>query len=847
MIEAYDLQTEYLTDPLGIDMQYPSFTWKVIGAELQKAYQIIAEREGQVIYDSGKIYSEKMRHKYPYLLSSREAVAWKIRLWDEREVVGKWSKRARFEMGLLEECEWKGEWINPEQNLNPKERQPASFLRKDFKVEDTKKARLYATAHGIYTISLNGVRIKDFILAPGTSQYEKRLQYQVYDVSKLLLVGINRIEVSLGDGWWRGDNGYEGQRNLYGKDIAFLCQLEIDKKIVLLSDGSWIATQEGPIRQNDLMQGETYDARKENISSWHSVKEEKFGYKNLVASNSVPVVEKERFKGKLIRTPSGESVLDFGQNIAGYVSFSVYARAGQKIILQHGECLDKEGNFTVENFQAPRHRVEQKIEYICKDGKNVYSPTKAVFGFRYVRICTDVKFQQEDFTAIAVYSDMRQVGWFVCGHEGINRLFENTVWSMKGNFLEVPTDCPTRERTGFTGDAQVFVNTGLYLMDCYPVFRKFLEELRSGDDEEGCVSQTAPAVGETRYDGSAGWSDAIDLIPYRMFLRFGDPRILEENYERTKQWIAFCLKRAEKDNPGRKKKRAEQYSRYILDTGSHWGEWLEPNLNGFDSVSEYLQDIRDHGAAENCTSHLSYGCMIAAMMAKELGYTKEQAYYENLRQKTKKGYREACTDDGRIVSKRQCEYVRAIMFDMLSESEKKIVAKQLNELVKEDNYHIGTGFLTTFELLRVLTDYGYSDTAYNLLLQEEIPGWLYQLKFDATTIWEKWDAIQKEKNPSGSLNHYALGTFSGWLMDRVAGIVLKDGEIIIHPYPDKRLGFVDAKYDSPIGVIQSSWKYDRDRFSLRVSIPANTKAKIILPDGREYIIKSGQYKYEEKA
>ena len=391
MIKATDLKIEYLTGNPTIDIVSPKLLWKVQEAKTQTAYQVKASVDGQEIYDTGKVRSSVMDHKYQGKLKSRSQVTWKVRLWDEKDICGEWSEKSNFEIGLLDEKDWVAEWIDPELFHEPEERQPASYLKKEFLVENSGNARLYITAHGIYNAYINGKKASDFILAPGTSQYNARLQYQTYDVSGLLNVGKNEILVTVGDGWWRGDTGYGGVRNSFGTDLAILCQLEIDRKTVLISDKSWSASQEGPLGLNDLMQGECYDARKENICEWHPVTEKQFGYEKLVCSNSFDVVEKENFTGKQIHTSNGEFVIDFGQNIAGYVKFGFYAQAGQCITLYHGECLDQNGNFTQENFQAPEHRVEQCVKYICKEGWNEYKPEKSIFGFRYIKVITDVK------------------------------------------------------------------------------------------------------------------------------------------------------------------------------------------------------------------------------------------------------------------------------------------------------------------------------------------------------------------------------------------------------------------------------------------------------------------------
>ena len=849
-MQAIELKTEYLKNPIAIDIERPRLSWKVEGETFQSAYQIMAYTNGKESYNTGKVESSSTYHKYSGTLVSRDRITWKVRLWDETGVCGPWSEEAHFEMVFLQESDWKAKWINPEPGNMKEDRQPASYLKKEFVAEKSENARLYITAHGVYDAYINGIRVGEFVLAPGTSQYNRRLQYQVYDVSNLLKRGLNEIVISVGDGWWRGDTGYGGERNCFGTDLAVLCQLEIAQEVILISDDSWYASQNGAIGRNDLMQGEQYDARKEKIKDWHPVTEENFGYETLVCSNSFDVVERERFTGKWVKTPKKESVIDFGQNIAGYVEFGFYAHEGQGITICHGECLDQNGNFTRENFQAPNHRIEQRIDYICKEGWNTYKPHKAIFGFRYIQIITDIEITENDFTAIAVYSDMQQTGKFECGHSGINRLFSNALWSMKGNFLEIPTDCPTRERTGFTGDAQVFVNTGMYLMDCYPVYRKFLSELRAVELEGGCISQTAPAAKGHLFDGATGWSDAIDLIPWRMYLRYDNPEILEENYKKIKEWIEFSLSRAKKDNPGRVKEREEQYSAYLLDTGWHWGEWIEPDWNGFikteDPGGAYLQDIYNHGAPEVCTAHLSYGCYIASQIADILGKKAEAEYFYEMRRLTKLAYRETCVENGCMKNKRQCDYVHAIMFDMLSEKEKKNACDELNQMIVEDDYHLNTGFLSTYELLRVLTDYGHADTAWNLMLQDTCPGWLYQLQFDATTIWEDWKGMERGKAPKDSMNHYSFGTFAGWLMDRAAGIIIDRRKIQIHPYPDKRIGYVKASYDSPYGEIYSSWEFVNELLKMEIRIPPNTEAEVFVPDGRCFSVGPGRYTYEAR-
>ena len=433
---------------------------------------------------------------------------------------------------------WKAKWIDPELPHEPKERQPASVLRRRFTADNTENAVLYITCHGLYEAKLNGRRVGDFVLAPGTGEYRKRLTVQAYDVSALLRAGENEIVVTLGDGWYRGNNGIDGLNCLFGSDLALLCQLELDGMALMWSDENWEASQCGPIRCNDMELGECFDARREEIRDWHGVILRDYGFATLAPTESVPIVEQERFPGKLIRTPNGETVIDFGQNLAGYTEIRVTAKAGQRITLWHGETLDENGIFTQKNFDpGDRNKnggIPQKIEYICKDGVNVYKPHFCLFGFRYAKVETMVDLSEASFTAIAVYSRMEQTGFFTCGNAEVNQLFHNSLWSMRSNFCDIPTDCPTRERAGWTGDAGAFAPTAVYLMDCYPVLRKWLGECRLAQGEDGLVRNIAPindagGMISNLLQGSAGWGDACVLVPWALYQAYGKGRELRHD------------------------------------------------------------------------------------------------------------------------------------------------------------------------------------------------------------------------------------------------------------------------------------------------------------------------------
>ena len=738
---------------------------------------------------------------------------------------------------------WQAKWINPELSHEKDVRQPASIFRRRFLVEHTENAVLYLTCHGLYEAMLNGHRVGNFVLAPGTGDYTKRLTVQAYDVSDLLKEGENELTVTLGDGWYRGSVGIDGLRNYYGEDLALLCQLESDGKPVLCSDEAWEASQSGPVRENDLQQGETYDARMEDVSGWHGVKVCAFGYANLAPTESVPVTEGERFQGRVFTTPNGETVIDFGQNLAGYTEIRLTAKAGQKITLWHGETLDENGNFTQLNFDPGdrnKNGIPQKIEYICKDGLNVYKPSFTIFGFRYAKVETDIDLKDAQFTSVAVYSQMEQTGFFECGNQDVNRLFLNSLWSMRSNFCDIPTDCPTRERAGWTGDAGVFAPTAVYLMDCYPVLRKWLGECRLAQKEDGLVQNIAPvnnsgSMISNMLQGSAGWGDACVLVPWALYKAYGEKSILEENYDMMCRWLDFTEKRAQKTRPHNL---LNPWHKYLVDEGFHFGEWCQPDVDNGASMKKTMM----LGAPEVATAYYYRSASLLAQIAQILEKPEDAKHFAELAENVKKAYRHSCTRNGRIVSDRQCEYVRPLSFGLLEGEEIPAAAKQLNDLVIKNGYHLNTGFLSTPDLCSVLAENGYTDTAYQLLLQPDCPGWLYSVKKGATTIWETWDGVRPDGTVHDSLNHYSYGAVTGWLFSGVCGIRLSAGKLVLKPQPGRELGFARAKWKSPIGEIQSSWKYRGNTLTFDFSVPV--PATIILPNGEIFAVKEGNHHYE---
>jgi len=844
-MQASRIKINDLLHPMGIYPDKVCISWIPEDGLRQSAFRITMEMDGKCLYNSGKILSSAMKHRADVEIPSKACIMLGLTLWDEKNIRGK-TVYTEFETGPAR-TDWCAKWIDPEEErpefcrraMDGKPLNKASYLKKDFYTTELGKARLYMTAHGVYNVYINGYAIEEYFMAPGTSDYEHRLQVQTYDVGAYLKEGKNELVVTIGDGWWRGSAGWSMTRYCFGMDLALLCQLEIDGKPVVVSDATWVASQNGPLSENDTMRLEKYDARRQ-ITDWHPVRVENFGFDNLVGTD-LSITAHERFKPILFTTPAGQKVLDFGQNFAGYVELDLMAKGGERILLTHGEVLDQYGNFQTDNFQNPDSPLcRQVIDYTCKEGRNQYHQTKCYYGFRYAMIETDLPIDGSEFTGVSLYSDMEQTSFFTCGDARVNRLFQNVIWSMKSNFLDVPTDCPHREKLAFTGDCQVFASTALYLMDAYPVLRRWLRELVACQTEEGCIlyvspPKKGPQKGPIDKDGAAGFSNAITIVPHRL-MQVLDEEQIREFYPAICRWIDYNLGRAKQSRP-ENQNLPEEIRNYILDCADNWGEWNEPNMN----PQAYAEEGLATGHAEIATAFMAYDCLLASRMAARLGEKKDAARFYGLYQKTRHAYRALFTDNGKIRSNRQCHYVRAIVHELLDEQEKEEAAKSLAAILHANGTQIGTGFMTTCHIGDVLTDYGYSSLVYDLLLQTEQPSWLFEVINGATTIWESWYGIQSTGERNGSHNHYSLGTIAKWMITKSLGIEVLDGKITIQPHPDRRLGFAEGSFLSSMGKICSSWRYEKDTIRFEITLPPNVEAEIILPDGSHHIATIGTH------
>lgn len=910
MLEIYDLRTEYLCNPMGLDELRPRLSWKLKSDKsgvMQSHYEIVAYSNGDLIWNSGIVNSSDSQYiRYNgALLESRQQVIWKVSVTAKDESGNRdtaQSETARFEMGLLRQADWQAKWIEPESDIEMDELKPTPYLRRTFEVKPgLKQARIYQTAHGLYEFWINGESGTDDKFKPGLTSYYARIQYQVYDITKLLKEGSNAWAVMLGDGWWRGVTGGTVKNN-FGYKLHFFGQIELtyengDKEVIGTDELFKHST--GGMIASDMLMGDVYDANKElyewkspsfDDSSWiqvHSTTEH--SDTRLIASSSVPVREKEHFTARPFRDAAGQLVMDFGQNIAGYVKMKLRScKAGQEIRLVHGEDL-KDGCFSVDNIKDTPLSISafQEVLYTCSGAaEEEYCPLFSIFGFRYVLVeGYEGEIREGDFTAVAVYSDMEETGSFTCSNPLINKLIQNSLWSQKGNFMDVPVDCPTRERNAWTGDAQIYVRTASDFMNVYSFFEKWLKDLTLEQYASGKVGITFPSTSSVHNpeelernikdnplwalagpsgngsigEDSAGWGDAAVWIPYMIYLCYGDKQILANQYETARKWVDFMLACSKEHNllyehepQYRNYEDGELDAHYIFDTKMHYGEWLEPipKKDTGESVAEAIMRMRTHGNPRVATAYMFRSAENVAHMAQILGNEGDCGKYKKIAERIRKVYdKYLIGDDGVIEPGHQAAYVRVLAMNICSEEKRDKVVKQLIQEIINNDYRLNTGFLSTPFLLHVLVDCGYPEVAFRILEQTENPSWLHAVLLGSTTILESWDGMDRHH---GSFNHYSYGAVCDFLFSKVAGISpLFEApgyrEFELRPVPGGTLTYAEATYESLYGTICSRWEQTESGLNYECRVPVNTKARVYLPDGQCICVGSGDYKFTVNA
>lgn len=841
------LRCGHRRDPLAVEPRRVRFSWRLQSAapgRRQSAFQLVVERIGApaAAWDSGRIaHAETTDVAYggePLLGAT--PYRWRVRVWDEQRHEGPWSEWATFETALAPD-HWKAEWIGlgpdgaqfgvpaGEDLLDPVllAMRPAPYLRRSFRLDKrVNRARLYATALGVYDITLNGQPVGDQVLAPGWTDYDKRIHYQAYDVTEILANGENVVAAIVADGWACGFFGFDGKRRgaHYGFVPFLLGQLVVDTddgaRLVIPTDDSW-RTATGAIKHADLLMGERRDLLREprgwreagfDDSAWSHPRRRQLADERLVADPGPPVRVTESVPAlQLNHRPDGKLIVDFGQNLSGWVEIAASGvPAGTVVEVRHGETLDREGNLYVANLRT----ALQRDGYVTAMPAEVLSPRFTFHGFRYAEI-TGLPSTAEvtGVSASAVHSDIERTGTFECSSPLVNRLFANIDWGQRSNFLSIPTDCPQRdERLGWLGDAQIFVRTACYNRDVAAFFSKWMDDVLDAQAPGGAFPDFAPDLNQ-HGSGAPAWADAGVIVPWTIHKMYGDREVLERCWDAMAAWMTWLSR----NNPD---------GLWSRELGNNFGDWLAPT--GDDTPRELL-----------ATAYFAYDAALMADMARTLGRRDDVERYRALFDSVADAFRRAYLDaDGRVASQTQTAYTLALQVGLVPEPLRSATAGHLLRAIEVADWHLTTGFVGVGYILPVLSSNGHVDAAYRLLEQRSYPSWLYPLEHGATTIWERWDGWTDEsgfQSPRmNSFNHYSLGSVGEWFYRFILGIDQAAesagfGRLRLRPHPGGTLEFARGSYDSVRGAISAHWRLDGDDFHYEVVLPPNATASVHIP------------------
>ena len=830
------LKTNHVENPLGFAIDEPVFSWIVTDTldKKQTAAQVVVSLDNtftQIVFDSGKSCGaeiDSLAYRPEISISPRTHYYWKVRVWGETESA---SGTAWFETAKMDEP-WQAQWITPKFNDN----QIHPFLFKDFELPSKViSARAYVCGLGLYHFEINGKKVGDEFFTPYCNAYDQWIQYQTYDITEHLNTGSNLIAVMLGNGWYKGFYGLqEFSKKTYGDQFALIGELHVTlengEQIVLVTDKSWKAIP-APVLDSSLYDGETFDARVQkpgrSRGKIYRTKPINLDMNKLQARRSLPVCINEEIQPlAVIQTPAGETVLDMGQNMVGWVRFKTSAPAGSRIHLQFGEVL-QDGNFYRENLRT----AKAEYIYIADGTETVAQPYFTFYGFRYVKVSGWVGvLNPEDFTGCVVYSKMDLIGTIETSHPKVNQLFINALWGQKGNFLDIPTDCPQRdERLGWTGDAQMFSGTACFNMDASAFFAKFGYDMGKEQTKfDGMVPHVVPAA-NMAWGGSSAWSDAATVIPWTVYEFSGDKAILAQQFESMRAWVNY-IKKIDDENGCKR----------LWNSGFHFGDWLA--LDGSDPNSSFGGTPEDFIAS----AFYYHSTRLVARAAAVLGRNDQSAQYGVLADEILAAIQqEYFTASGRLAIHTQAGLVLALYMDLAPAEYRARIIADLKAKLRKDNFHLRTGFVGTPYLCRVLSNNGANDLAYHLLLNEDYPSWLYAVNLGATTIWERWDSLKPDGSFSSiemnSFNHYAYGSIVEWMYRDMCGLNPSSDDQVpgfrraqIAPKPDKTLQWVKAGYRSAAGLYESGWRIGEEgELIFEFTIPFNAEAEVILPDANQ--------------
>ncbi len=852
------LRVEYLSNPLAIDARQPRLTWEFVqqgarGAR-QTAWRILAASRPDIlaagrgdVWDSGKVASaESANVTYGGRpLRSRERVHWKVQAWDERDRLGPWSAPAEWTMGLLDASDWTARWIR---DTAPSVADvSATYVRREFTVaRPAVRAVVHVSALGLYELRINGRRVGDRQLAPEWTDYTTRVQYQAYDVTPLLRQGSNVVAATVADGWYAGGVGLgvmlvKKARNIYGTTPGLLVELTVQHQggapTKVVSDGSWRATRNGPVRVADILNGETYDARREmpgwdavgfDASSWHPVDAGAPGAAGprLVAQPNEPIRVTQELKPVRLTEPKpGVFVFDLGQNMVGWCRLAVRGKAGATVKLRHAEMLDDAGLIYTENLRG----ALQTDTYTLRGAANgSFEPQFTYHGFRYVEVTGDLQRPRlEDLVGRAVHSAVTPAGAFESSDPLLNQLWKNIVWTQRDNMHSVPTDCPQRdERLGWMGDILVFAQTAIFNFDMAAFFTKWVVDIRDAQADDGRFPDFAPhPFGQNeRFSGAPAWGDAGVVVPWRAYENYGDTRILADHFDSAVRWVEF-IRRENPDLLWTKKR------------GNDYGDWL----NGDTLVAEgWPKKGAEVPKEVFATAMFAHSTDLVARMARVLGKDAEAKKYGELFVRIKAAFNAAYVDrDGRIKGDTQAGYALALYLDLLPEAVRPAAFRRMVAGIDAYKGHMSTGFHSTYRMMMELTRAGRTDLAYKLALERTFPSWGYSIDNGATTIWERWDGYVKgrgfQDTGMNSFNHYAIGAVGEWMYRVVLGINADPAQpgwkrAVIRPRPGGGLTWAKGSYHSIRGKIEVAWRQpSADAFSLDVTIPPGVTATVYVP------------------
>jgi alpha-L-rhamnosidase len=878
---VYDLKTNNRREARGIDSPKPEFAWKFATSAhdaIQTAYTIQVSSEegfnGKLVWDTGKITSsEQFGIVYAgHPLRSMLGYFWRVRIWDASDTQSDWSETAYFETAALDSFHWAARWISSERTS--KNDKATLYLRGSVDLPaPILKARAYVSALGWYRLFVNGHDMTGNALVPRFTPFDKIVEYQTYDVTEQLQSGMNIIGITVGDGRYRGHLGVMRHRAVYGNRLAAFAQIHME-----LADGtkSTFATNEqwvvgtGRIIESDPIYGERVDL---NISNddWMTAPEPPPRFtpahilppspRKLIAEEVNRVQEVERLPAKrMLSSPSGKQIIDFGQNLAGYVRIKLTGTKGTKIRLTHSEVVRQDGELDTNYLLPLPWALKPTAEYdeVLLSGESCwFQPWFTIHGFRYVEIDgLEYKLELNDIQAVALSSDLSPVGTFECSDSRLNQFHRNVFWSLRSNFTDTPTDCPTRERSGWTGDIQVFSPTATKYVDSQAFLRRYLRNITLEQFPNGTLPSFIPSESSAFSGGmsrmfryvstSTGWGDASVFIPWTLYQYYGDRLVLECQYESSRRWVDH-LEHEARNNRGRGRWFAQDLGdleNYIMDSGYHWGEWLRPG-EGLTSI--FWSAVIPNAVV--ATAYFAQSSYLLSEIATILDDEQNASHYAKLSEKVRIAWRAAFVrDDGhRIGEDKQEDYVRALAFNLITSDQRHAALNRLVELIEQNDNHLATGLLSTRMLLPVLAENGRPDVAMNLLLQDTQPSWLSQIERGATTIWETWEGYDKHGKAWFSQNHYGLGAIAGWLQEGIAGLSpIAPGyrRFRVAPLVAGGLTYATATIETPFGYAKSAWRVTDSIVKLEVIVPPGTSANIYLGNGCNEQVGSGTHHFE---